>query len=223
VSDPPAPPPGRSAYARVETPFRGGDPAAPIASGYEVASRDPAHLSEVEREARRVVVRQLLALGVGLDSLPRAMADRGWQMSRGLARAEYEAVMAEWVADHAAFRETTRVAQIRRLEADLVRYRAAETAPDDAPGAKTRWQAVVQTEALLARLQGHLAPVTHEVRVEATVVVREALVEVVAGLTADDLDALVAEELELERLAAEARRDRGALVAHGEPVPDGRP
>lgn len=198
----------------VESPFRGGDPAAPMAQGYEVARRDAGtqYLTGDEREARRTVVRQFVSLGVGVDELPRAMVDQGWPMSRIVAKGEYDAVMAEWVADHEALRETTRVAQIRRLENDLVRYRAAEGAEEGTKGARTRWQAVVQCESLLARLQGHFAPTQHEVRVEATVVVRQALLDVVSGLTAEELDGILAEEDERERLLAEARRDRGALV-----------
>ena len=129
-------------------------------------------------------------------------------MSREVAAREYDGVMAEWAADHAHLRETTRVAQITRLQSDLARYRAAG-----------KWQATVQTEALLARVLGHLAPTQVEVRVEAHVVVREALVEIVGSMSAEEMDALVAEEAELVQLAAQARRDAGAIVVRGESVP----
>jgi hypothetical protein len=182
-------------------------PARSFADGTEVAARDHRHLAPEELEARRAVVRQLLALGVTSDQLPGAMRDQGWQMSREVGRREYDAVLGEWAADHAHLRETTRVSQVQRLQSDLALYRRDK-----------RWQAVVQTEALLARILGHLAPTKVEVQVEAHVVVREALVEVVAGMTAEDMDRLLAEEAELEQLAAQARGDARALVVHGEPV-----
>lgn len=190
---------------------------APIVTGYEQSGMSSTYLSEVEREARRTVARQLLALGVSLDALPRAMADQGWPMARSTARLEYEAVMAEWVADHAAFRESTRVAQIRRLEGDLVRYRSAEAAPEGSEGARTRWQACVQTETLLARIQGHFAPIQHEHKVEATVVVKSAMVEIITSLSEADMERLLLEEQELEQLAAVGRR-YSAIDVEGVPV-----
>ncbi len=182
-------------------------PSRSFADGTEVAARDHRHLSPEELEARRAVVRQLLSLGVTPDQLPEAMRDQGWPMSREVARREYDAVMAEWAADHAHLRETTRIAQVQRLQSDLARYRRDK-----------KWQATIQTEALLARVLGHLAPTEVKVQVEAHVVVREALVEIVSGMSAEEMERIMAEEEELEQLAAQQRGDRAAIVVRGEPV-----
>ena len=139
------------------------------------------HLTQFDFDARKAVAVQLLALGVTRSQLRDALRAQGYQVSTAIAANIYADVMQDWLAEVAEFSPTARAAQIQRLNADLARYRR-----------DNRWQAVVQTEALLARIQGTLAPEQVEHRVLAAVVVREAVAEVVSSLTDEELDALAA-------------------------------
>jgi hypothetical protein len=161
--------------------------------------------------ARRKVVRHLVALGVTRHQLTDAMVDQGWIVSEHQAKRDYDAILREWSADGEADKAHTRAAQIARLTSDLVRLRrdAATTSTSKGPAHAARvgyWRAVEAHEALLARIQGHFAPV--KVTVDASLTVRASLVAVIAGMTAEELDALAAEQRVLEAEAAEARRLR---------------
>jgi len=139
-------------------------------------------LTPAEYEARRQTVAQLVALGVTPSQLRRALADQGYPVSDAVARREHREVLHAFQQEIAEREPFFRAAQIQRLESDLARWRR-----------DGKWQAVVQTEALLSRIAGTTAPTRVDVRVAAHVVVREALVEVVSSLSEAELDALAAE------------------------------
>lgn len=87
--------------------------------------------------------------------------------------------------DFESRKETRRTDQLARLQSDLL---AMRTNP------KTPRQAIAHTEKLIADIEGNLAPRRLEVAVHA---VPDALAQSCAGMTADDVERIIAEEQEL--------------------------
>ena len=169
------------------------------------------HPGDPEIVARRKLVRQLMVLGVTRNQLVDAMRDQGVILTDAQARRDYSVVLREWSADYEEDRSLSRAAQIARLTSDLARLRRdAATASTQAGVSHAAragyWRAVEAHENLLARIQGHMAPV--KVQVDASLTVRESLVGVIANMSPEELDALAAEQVAVEADAAEARRLR---------------
>lgn len=164
-----------------------------VAEVVEVINARGRQSGSPELMERRKVVRALVALGVTRHQLADAMGDQGWIVSGDQARRDYEVVLREWSEDYEADRTHTRAAQIRRLQTDLPRLRRDKL-----------WKRVAAHELLLARIQGNFASAC--VQVEAHLTLRESLVATITRMSPEELDAIAAEQMELEGLAVEARR-----------------
>lgn len=204
--DPPRPPtPERDAAPEVQ---------AELVAGYSPPRNGP----DPQMVERRRVVARLVTLGVTRAQLRDALADQGWDVSESIARSDHAAVMSALHQDYEADLARMRAVMVERLSSDLPRLRreamtagttvvlkGGKTVTKPNHGARAAyWRTVTSHEATLARLLGLFAPV--KVQVDARLTVRESLLAVVSGMSADQLDELAEEQLRFEE---EARRRDG--------------
>jgi hypothetical protein len=116
---------------------------------------------------------------------------RGWSFERRAVWTMLKRLDEEWAADFKEFAGNERPRQAERLRQDLARMRAL-TRPS--------FQAIARHEELLARIAGTMQPI--RVEVDVMHVVQVSIATVIAELTEAERDRIVAEQLELEALAA---------------------
>lgn len=190
------------------------DPRPPegVASPTDPTHASPARIDELGREHRRdgvvsaakadatqSVRRRELVLRLVATGAPRSVVEQTLReregVSEAVARGVFLAVAEELREEYEDARPYYKAQQVERLQRDLAQMRAVK--PDQKTGkSRVNYRNVLAHETLLARVLGTLEPVKQEVSVDATV--KESLVAVVAGLSRERMDDLVAEQLALE-------------------------
>jgi hypothetical protein len=153
-------------------------------------------LSLAEKTRRFEFVENLMQTGAPLSMIS-ALAKEPPPKGLGVVRHVVELVVAEvraaWREREEAQRSNAKLEQRERLRATLAKAVAAKS-----------FNAAIGAERLLAELDATLAP--RRVEVDATLVQREALVLVVAGLDEAELDRIAEEQARLEADAARGRQ-----------------
>lgn len=157
----------------------------------------PPPLSPEQRAERRAFVESLLLSGmpnsrvVAICAQPYARGPSGSLMGLGLGPSSVVPICNEirrqWADDYKSREATRRTDQLTCLQNDLSRMRSQQQVP---------WQSVTAQEKLRAEIEGNLAPRRLEVGIAA---VPDALAASLAGLTAADVEAILAEELEVAK------------------------
>ncbi len=158
--------------------------------------------TEAEDEERRVFIEGLFLAGAPTSRIiqlacapPRIDSDGVKRGGLGITKQLARHYLAELRSFHALFASeadnTRRTDQLARLRNDMMRMRSEKKVP---------YATVGTHEKLIAEIEGNLAPRRLQVELHA---VPDALAAAVAGWSADDVERMVAEELEREkRLAA---------------------
>lgn len=113
----------------------------------------------------------------------------------------YYEVLREWENDYRAESAYFRASQVKRLQLDLATMRA-ERQQKDLPTYKQRatWNDILRTERELARITGTYAPVNVNV-LDVNEVMKDALTEVIGGLSGPEIDDIIAEGYAVEEKA----------------------
>lgn len=149
-----------------------------------------------EMEERKVVTARLLGLGMTPSQVRNALqSEHG--LSASQADTSIRQVFQDIQAEYTAYKPYAKAAQADRLHRLIAICNA-----------KQQYGEAIRAEALLAKIDGTVDPVV--VKVDHEMVVRESLVALVANLSPEDRDRMVAEQLQLEA-AAEAARVHGVL------------
>jgi len=152
-----------------------------------------------KRDAAAMARARDLALGLMATGAPKSMVVSGLMERLELTPVQAETTWAdvstELRAEYDAAEATRKALQVDRIQRDLARARASS----DQKGKQVSLRAITQAEMLLARITGTLEPVRAEVNVDVSV--REAFASVLGGMTAEEAEQLVEEQLELERRA----------------------
>ena len=143
-----------------------------------------------EVKARVDLAARLLAAGTTRRQAAVTVA-RELGCTESAAHAACQTVLRTWADDLTADLPKAKAAQAERLFRDLVRMRSRQ---------EPNFASIARHETLLADLLGTRAPV--RIEVDVGLEVRKSLLTVVSGLTAEEQDALVAEQLELESRAS---------------------
>ncbi len=180
--------------------------------------------SVAEMLARRTYVTRLILAGLSYSQVMEAGTRSGQYNEHQITRT-YEAILVAWRKEHETGNKSARFEAIQRLRRDLAdirnpgQLRGKNGAPVfevvlDANGKPVKrngkplkkpvmaaidYARVVAHEAQLAKIEGTLKPL--EVKIDVDVVSRSALMAIVSEMSTEKMEALVAEELELARLA----------------------
>ena len=113
----------------------------------------------------------------------------------------YYEVLREWENDYRAESAYFRASQVKRLQHDLATMRAERQQPNLPPGReRATWNDITRTERELARITGTYAPVNVNV-LDVNEVMKDALTEVIGGLTGPEIDDILAEGYAVEEKA----------------------
>lgn len=170
------------------------------ASGYIMPGQTaPVPLSPERIAERYQFIESLLLSGMTNSRViaacvqPYAKDENGLLMGLGIGPDQVVPICTEirkrWQDDYKAREATRRTDQLACLQNDLARMRSQSTVP---------WSTVGVHEKLKAEIEGNLAPRRLEVGVHA---IPDALGVALAGMTEADVEALIAEELELTKKA----------------------
>lgn len=152
----------------------------------------PSPDSEARRQQRELAAR-LLASGLGRGQASQLLSQQ-LSVSLPIARAVVGAIDREWSDELAEDLPRLKARQLERLQRDVARMRARPD-PD--------YSRIARHEELIAKIGGTMAPV--RVAVDVAVEVRASLLAVVAQLTPEEQDAIIAEQLALEARASDVQ------------------
>ncbi len=156
----------------------------------------PTGLSPPHPTADELARRRLLVAGMLNDGHPMSYIVDVATIQLGINAGQVKATVAELrrllLEEEAEARPFRQLAQVQRLRADVAKMRGIT--------ARVPWSALGTHEKLIAEIEGNLAPrrIKHEIAP-----VPDALAAVVNGMTTDDVERTIAEELEhMKKLAA---------------------